>query len=56
MAGEPNFADITRITTTFINATYKIPVKVKRITNFVFYIYFSIKQKLLMSTEKCLCQ
>ena len=53
------FADIIKIAITLIKTNFQDTINVKRITNYVlkcnFYFYFLIKQKLLISAEKCQC-
>ena len=53
-----NFADIIKVSTMYIKTTFKDSKKVKRIENYALkcniYLYFSIKQKLLISGEKML--
>ena len=57
-SGVANFADIIKVSTMFIKPTFKDSRKVKRIRNYALkrnlYLYFSIKQKLLISGEKML--
>ena len=52
-----NFADMIKIATMFIKATFKYPNKSKRIRIYVskcnLYLYFLMQQKLLISGEKC---
>ena len=53
-----NFADIIKIATMFIKTTFKGSKRVKRIRNYALkcnlYLYFLIKQRLLISGEKML--
>ena len=53
-----NFPDLDKIATMFIKTIFKESKKVKRIRSYVLkfnvYLYFLIKQKLLISVEKML--
>ena len=56
-SGAADFADIIKIAIILIKTNFKDSIKVKILyQNAFFFLYFTLKQNWLISSEKCLCQ